>query len=267
MLMVNHSKSLEGIEKMRGAAKVLVGLLEMIEAYVKPGVTTGYLDKLCNDYILDNGGIPACVGYQGYQHATCISVNHVVCHGIPGEKTLKDGDLLNIDVVVARDGMHADSSAMYFAGKPTIAAKRLAAVTQECLYLGILEVKPGAPLGNVGAAIQAHAGKYGFSVVRDFCGHGIGAAMHEEPEVRHFGKRGSGQMMLPGMTFTIEPMLNAGRQDVHVMPDAWTVVTKDHSLSAQWEHTVLVTNTGVEILTLRPGENERWNFFNSAHAR
>jgi methionyl aminopeptidase len=267
MLMVSHSKSLVSIEKMRNAAKVLVNVLEMIEAYVKPGVTTGYLDKLCNDYIFDNGGIPACVGYQGYQHATCISVNHVVCHGIPGKKTLKDGDLLNIDVVVALDGMHADSSAMYFAGKPTIAAKRLAAVTQESLYLGILEVKPGAPLGNVGAAIQAHAGKHGFSVVRDFCGHGIGAAMHEKPEVRHFGKRGSGQMMLPGMTFTIEPMLNAGRQEVHVMPDAWTVVTKDHSLSAQWEHTVLVTNTGVEILTLRPSENERWNLFKSAQTR
>jgi methionyl aminopeptidase len=267
MLMVSHSKSLENVDKMRDAANILVGVLDMIEAYVKPGVTTGYLDKLCRDYIVDNGGIPACVGYQGYQHATCISVNHVVCHGIPGEKTLKDGDLLNIDVVVAREGMHADSSAMFFAGKPTIAAKRLAAITQDCLYLGILEVKPGATLGNIGAAIQTHAGKYGYSVVRDFCGHGIGAAMHETPEVRHFGKRGSGQMLLPGMTFTIEPMLNAGRQDVQVMPDAWTVVTKDHSLSAQWEHTVLVTNTGVEILTLRASENERWNFVQSTQTR
>lgn len=267
MLMPSHTKSLENVEKMRDAAKILVGALEMVEAYVKPGVTTGYLDKLCNDYIIDNGGIPACVGYEGYQHATCISVNHVVCHGIPGEKTLKSGDFLNIDVVVAVDGMHADSSAMFFAGKPAIAAKRLAAVTQEALYLGILEVKPGAPLGNIGAAIQAHAGKHGFSVVRDFCGHGIGATMHEEPEIRHFGKRGSGQMMLPGMTFTIEPMFNAGRLDVHVLPDDWTVVTKDHSLSAQWEHTVLVTNTGVEILTLRPSENERWDSFKSNQIR
>lgn len=239
----------------------------MIEEHVKPGVSTGYLDKLCNDYIFDNGGVPSCVGFHGYQHATCISVNHVVCHGIPGERTLKEGDFLNIDVVVERDGMHADSSAMYFAGKPTVAAKRLAAITQECLYLGILEVKPGAPLGNVGAAIQAHAGRHGFSVVRDFCGHGIGAAMHEEPEVRHFGKRGTGQMMLPGMTFTIEPMLNAGQQDVHVLLDGWTVVTKDHSLSAQWEHTLLVTTTGVEILTFRPNETDRWNLVKTAHVR
>ena len=267
MLMMRHTKSLESLAKMRDAANVLVGALEMVGAYVKPGVSTAFLDKLCHDYIVDHGCVPSCVGYEGYQHATCISVNHVVCHGIPGEKTLKDGDMLNIDVVAARDGWHADSSAMYFAGQPSIAAKRLATITQESLYLGILEVKPGAPLGNIGATIQAHAHKHGYSVVRDFCGHGIGAAMHEEPEVRHFGKRGSGDLMLPGMTFTIEPMLNAGRPDVHVLSDDWTVVTKDHSLSAQWEHTVLVTNTGFEILTLRPSEAERWDKFKAAHGR
>lgn len=263
MLMVTNSKTPEMLEKMRSAGKIAVGVLEMIGAHVKPGITTGHLDRLCHDYIIEHGGVPACVGYQGYQHSTCISINHVVCHGVPGDKKLKDGDFLNIDVVVALDGMHADTSAMYFAGTPTIAAKRLATTTQECLYLGILEVKPGATLGDIGAAIQAHAHKNGYSIVRDFCGHGIGAEMHAEPQVLHVGKRGTGPKLMPGMTFTIEPMLNAGKSEIRVLPDKWTVVTKDYSLSAQWEHTILVTNTGFEILTLRPSELEAWRAFAS----
>ena len=264
MLMVTNSKTPEMLEKMRVASRMVSGVLEMIGEHVRPGVTTARLDKLCHDFIVDQGGFPSCVGYQGYQHATCISVNHVVCHGVPGDKQVKDGDFLNIDVVAAFEGMHGDSSAMFFAGTPSIAAKRLAGVTQESLYLGIREVKPGATLGDVGAAIQAHARKHGYSVVLDFCGHGIGAAMHEEPQVSHVGKRGQGVRLMPGMTFTIEPMLNAGKPEVRVLGDKWTVVTKDHSLSAQWEHTILVTNTGFEILTWRPSETEIWAAFQSA---
>ena len=266
MLMVTNSKTPAMLEGMRAASSIVSGVLEMIGDHVKPGVSTAHLDKLCHDYIVDHGGVPSCVGYHGYQHATCISVNHVVCHGVPGDKRLKDGDSLNIDVVAAYEGMHGDSSAMYFAGTPSIAARRLASVTQESLYLGILEIKPGATLGDVGAAIQAHAQKHGYSVVLDFCGHGIGAEMHEEPEVRHVGRRGLGLRLMPGMTFTIEPMLNAGGSDVRVLADKWTVVTKDRSLSAQWEHTVLVTNTGFEILTWRPSEAELWAAFNARRA-
>jgi methionyl aminopeptidase len=239
---------------MRRAAAIAVGALDMIGAHVRPGVRTADLDALCRQFIEAQGGVAACIGYRGYRHATCISVNHVVCHGIPGDKVLRDGDSLNIDLVVAVDGWHADTSAMFFAGGASIAARRLAAVTQEAMYLGIREVKPGATLGDVGAAIQQHAKRHGFSVVRDFCGHGVGAQMHEEPEVRHVGQRGTGRMLVPGMTFTIEPMLNAGRPEVKVLGDGWTVATRDRSLSAQWEHTVLVTDTGVEVLTLRASE-------------
>ena len=266
MLMVTHSKTPEMLQKMRVASTIVGGVLEMIGAHVKPGVSTARLDKLCHDYILDHGGSPSCVGYHGYQHATCISVNHVVCHGIPNDKPLRDGDFLNIDVVAAFQGMHGDSSAMFFAGTPSIAARRLAGVTQESLYLGIQEVKPGATLGDVGAAIQAHARQHGYSVVLDFCGHGIGAEMHEEPQVSHVGRRGMGVRLMPGMTFTIEPMLNAGKPEVRVLADKWTVVTKDHSLSAQWEHTILVTNTGFEVLTWRPSEAEIWAAFNARRA-
>jgi len=254
MLMNALAKPAEGIAKMREAAAIVVRTLEMIGPHVQPGVTTAALDRLCHDFIVAQGGVPACVGYEGYRHATCISVNHVVCHGVPGARALRRGDLLNIDLVVAKDGWHADSSAMYFAGPASVAARRLAAVTQACLYLGIAAVRPGAPLGAVGAAIERHARANGFSVVRDFCGHGIGQAMHEAPEVLHYRSPSPGLTLLPGMTFTIEPMLNAGAAACRLLPDGWTVVTRDHGLSAQWEHTVLVTDTGCEVLTLRPGE-------------
>jgi methionyl aminopeptidase len=254
MLMPTFAKPPELVAAMRRAAAIAIGTVEMIVSHVKPGATTAEIDALCQRYIESQGGVASCIGYEGYAHATCISVNQVVCHGIPNTKPLKPGDGLNIDLVVSVDGAHADTSAMFFAGTPTIAGARLARVTQEAMYLGIREVKPGATLGDIGAAIQQHAAQHGYSVVRDFCGHGIGAAMHEAPEVRHFGRRGTGHLLVPGMTFTIEPMLNAGRPEVRVLPDQWTVVTKDRSLSAQWEHTVLVTETGVEVLTLRPSE-------------
>jgi methionyl aminopeptidase len=254
MLTSTFAKPPALIATMRQAARIVSGALQAVAPEVRPGVSTAHLDAVCQRYIETQGGVAACIGYEGYAHATCISVNHVVCHGVPGPKLLKDGDLLNIDLVAAVDGVHADTSATFFAGKPGIAAARLARVTQEALYLGILQVRPGGTLGDIGAAIHQHAQAHGYSVVRDFCGHGIGLAMHEEPTVRHVGKRGSDHLLLPGMTFTIEPMLNAGRPDVKVLPDGWTVVTKDRSLSAQWEHTVLVTEAGVEVLTLRPGE-------------
>jgi methionyl aminopeptidase len=261
MLKVTNGKTAEMLAAMREAAAILTGALAMIREHVRPGVDTETLDRLVHDHIVAHGGVPACVGYHGYRHATCISVNHVVCHGIPDRRKLEDGDLLNIDVVVERGGLHADSSAMFFAGTPSSPASRLVRVTQEALYRGIREVKPGATLGDVGAAIHEHASANGCSVVRDFCGHGIGRAMHEEPEVRHVGQRGTGVRLMPGMTFTIEPMLNAGGRDVRVLPDGWTVVTRDRSLSAQWEHTVLVTTDGVEILTLRPDEVATWQAF------
>ena len=261
MLQVTHAKTGEMVAAMRDAATIAIGVLEMIGEHVEPGVTTAALDRLCHDWIVDHGGEPACVGYLGYRHATCISVNDVVCHGIPGPRVLKDGDLLNIDVVVRRDGLHADTSAMYVAGTPSIAAARLSRVTQEALWLGILEVAAGKTLGDIGAAIQEHARRNGCSVVRDFCGHGIGTAMHEKPEVRHFGDRGAGERLMPGMTFTIEPMLNAGAREVRALADGWTIATRDRSWSAQWEHTVLVTTEGVEILTLRPSERAAWEAF------
>jgi len=254
MLMNALAKPAAGIACMREAASIVVQTLEMIGPHVQPGVSTAELDRLCHHFIVAQGGRPACVGYEGYRHATCISVNHVVCHGVPGPKVLRRGDLLNIDLVVEKGGWHADSSAMFFAGPPGVAASRLATVTQECLYLGIQAVRPGAPLGGIGQAIERHARAHGYSVVRDFCGHGIGQAMHEAPEVVHYRSASPGLTLLPGMTFTIEPMLNAGGPAVRVLPDGWTVVTRDHSLSAQWEHTVLVTETGCEVLTLRPGE-------------
>ncbi len=258
MLKVTHAKSEPMLAAMREASDIAVGVLEMIGSYVRPGVTTATLDRLCHDHIVDHGGVPACVGYLGYRHATCISVNEVVCHGVPDDRTLTDGDVLNIDVVVQRKGMHGDTSAMYVAGTASNEAARLMRVTQESLYLGILEVRAGKTLGDVGAAIQAHARTHGYSVVRDFCGHGIGAAMHEPPQVVHFGQRGTGVHLMPGMTFTIEPMLNAGGCDVEALDDGWTVVTRDRSLSAQWEHTVLVTTEGCEVLTLRPSEGMDW---------
>ncbi|MES2141560.1 MAG: type I methionyl aminopeptidase [Pseudomonadota bacterium] len=251
-------KTPEEIEKMRVAGRLAAEVLEMIEPYVKPGITTDELDKICHDYIVNKQhAIPAPLNYRGFPKSICTSVNHQVCHGIPGERVLKVGDLLNIDVTVLKEGYHGDTSKMFFVGKPSVLAQRLSRVTQECLYLGIRLIKPGTYLGDIGAAIQEYAESEGFSVVREYCGHGIGRLFHEELQVLHYGKKGTGVQLVPGMTFTIEPMINAGKCYVKVMPDKWTVVTKDHSLSAQWEHTLLVTNTGYEILTKRKEEPDQ----------
>jgi methionyl aminopeptidase len=248
-------KTPEEIEKMRVAGRLAADVLRMIEPHVRPGITTGELDRLCHDYIVNvQRAVPAPLNYKGFPKSICTSVNHQVCHGIPGEKRLKKGDILNIDVTVIKDGYHGDTSRMFFVDTPSIQARRLVEVTRECLYRGIEQVRPGARLGDIGHAIQTHAERHGFSIVREYCGHGIGREFHEDPQVLHYGRPGTGLELVPGMTFTIEPMVNAGAPDVKLMPDNWTVVTRDHSLSAQWEHTVLVTDTGCEILTLADGE-------------
>lgn len=248
-------KSKDEIEKMRVAGRLAAEVLEMIGPYVKAGVTTDELDKICHDYIVnEQKAIPAPLNYLGYPKSICTSVNHQVCHGIPGDRKLKEGDILNVDVTVIKDGFHGDTSKMFVLGKPSILAERLIKITLECMYLGIQQVKPGAHLGDIGAAIQQHAEGNRFSVVREYCGHGIGKVFHEPPNVLHYGTAGSGLELQPGMTFTIEPMINAGKRFVKLLPDGWTVVTKDHSLSAQWEHTILVTETGYEILTKRSDE-------------
>jgi len=247
--------TLEDIEKMRIAGQLAGQVLEMIEPFVKEGITTEDLDLICHDYIVNvQKAIPAPLNYHGYPKSICTSVNHQVCHGIPGPKKLKSGDIVNIDVTVLKDGYHGDTSKMFVIGTPSILATRLIQVTQECLYLGMKQVKPGAHLGDIGAAIQTHAEKNRFSVVREYCGHGIGKVFHEAPNVLHYGKPGTGLVLEAGMIFTIEPMINAGKRDIKLLPDQWTVVTKDHSLSAQWEHTILVTETGYETLTLRQEE-------------
>jgi methionyl aminopeptidase len=216
-----------------------------------PGVTTEELDRICHDYIVNvQKSIPANVNYKGYPKTLCTSVNHVVCHGIPGDRVLKGGDILNIDVTVIKDGFHGDTSRMYFVGKPSVQAQRLTEVCFEAMWRGIRKVRPGARLGDIGHAIQTFVESQSFSVVREYCGHGIGRVYHEDPQVLHYGEPDTGLELRPGMTFTVEPMVNAGRRHVRLLPDGWTVVTKDHSLSAQWEHTVLVTTTGHEILTL-----------------
>ncbi|NJD06445.1 MAG: type I methionyl aminopeptidase [Methylococcaceae bacterium] len=248
-------KSPAEIAKMRTAGRLSAEVLEFIEPYVRPGITTDELDRLCRDYIVEiQKAIPAPLNYKGFPKSICTSVNHQVCHGIPGPKKLKAGDIVNVDITVIKDGFHGDTSKMFFIGEPSIKARRLVNVTQEALYLGIMEVKPGAHLGDIGNAIQTHAEAAGFSVVQEFCGHGIGRGFHEDPQVLHYGKRGEGELLKPGMTFTIEPMINLGKRHIKVLPDGWTAVTKDHSLSAQWEHTVLVTETGYEVLTLRQEE-------------
>lgn len=248
-------KNQEDIEKMRVAGRLAAQVLEMIGPYVKEGVATEELDKICHDYIINTQqAIPAPLNYHGFPKSICTSVNHVICHGIPGSRKLKEGDIINVDVTVLKDGYHGDTSKMFVVGKPSVLAERLIRITQECLYLGIQQVKPGTHLGDIGAVIQKHAEKNRFSVVREYCGHGIGTIFHEPPNVLHYGKAGTGEVLKPGMIFTIEPMINAGKKDVKLLPDGWTVVTKDHSLSAQWEHTILVTETGYEVLTRRQEE-------------
>ena len=245
-------KTPEEQDKMRAAGRLAAEVLDMIGPHVQAGITTDELDRICNDYIVNTQKtIPANVGYNGFPKTICTSVNHVVCHGIPNDKKLKNGDIVNIDVTVIKDGFHGDTSKMYFVGEPSVLAKRLVQVTHEAMLLGIGMVKPGARLGDIGHAIQQFAESHGFSVVREYCGHGIGRVYHEDPQVLHYGTPGIGLELKAGMTFTIEPMINAGKRHVKMLPDGWTVVTKDHSLSAQWEHTILVTPKGHEILTQR----------------
>ena len=244
---------------MRAAGRLAAEVLDYIAPHVRAGTSTGEIDRLCHVYMTEvQNTVPAPLnyappGYRPFPKSICTSVNHVVCHGIPGEKKLKNGDVVNIDVTVIYDGFHGDSSRMYYVGEPPIQARRLCEVTFECMWLGIENVRPGAYLGDIGHAIQIHAEEHGYSVVREFCGHGIGRRFHEEPQVLHYGRPRTGVRLLAGMTFTIEPMINAGRPDVRQLADGWTVVTKDHSLSAQWEHTVLVTESGYEVLTLSAG--------------
>ena len=252
-------KTPEDIEKMRVAGRLASEVLDFITPHVKPGVTTGKLDELCHDYMVNvQGTIPAPLnyappGHRPYPKSVCTSVNHQVCHGIPGDKLLKHGDVINIDVTVIKDGYHGDTSRMFYIGEPSIQAKRLCESTYESMWRGIGKVKPGATLGDIGHAIQSFAEGQGFSIVREFCGHGIGKKFHEDPQILHYGKAGSGMTLKAGMIFTVEPMINAGKKDIRMLGDGWTVVTADHSLSAQWEHTVLVTEDGFEVLTQSAG--------------
>lgn len=249
-------KTPEEIEKMRVAGRLAGEVLDMIGPFVKEGVTTDELNQICHDYIVNvQKAIPAPLNYHGFPKSICTSVNHQVCHGIPGPKKLKNGDIINVDITVIKDEYHGDTSKMFVVGKPSILAERLIRVTQECLYLGIRKVRPGTTFGDIGALIQQHAEAEHFTIVREYCGHGIGKEFHEPPNVLHYGLPGTGETLQPGMIFTIEPMVNAGKRHVKLLPDKWTVVTKDHSLSAQWEHTILVTETGYEVLTKRAEED------------
>ncbi len=251
--MAIEIKDAAAIEKMRAVGALAAAQLEMIEEHIQPGVTTGELDRICHDYTVNQqDAIPAPLNYRGFPKSICTSVNHVVCHGIPSDdKVLKNGDIVNVDVTLIKDGYHGDTSKTFIVGTAKRLAERLTQICQECLYLGIQEVKPGGHLGDIGHVIQKHAEKNHYSIVREYCGHGIGTVFHDEPQVLHYGKRGSGPELKAGMTFTIEPMINAGKPAVKLLPDDWTVVTKDHKLTAQWEHTILVTDTGYEILTYR----------------
>jgi methionyl aminopeptidase len=242
----------EDFAGMRRAGKLAAETLDMITAHVRPGISTGEIDKICHDYMVERGAIPATLGYRGYTKSSCTSVNHVVCHGIPGDRVLVDGDIINIDVTVILDGWHGDSSRMYVAGEASTKAKLLMDVTYDAMMKGIAAIRPGATLGDIGHAIQVHVEKHRFSVVRDFCGHGIGRHFHEPPNILHFGRPGEGPKLKPGMFFTVEPMVNAGRPEVKILDDGWTAVTRDRSLSAQFEHMVAVTDNGVEIFTLSP---------------
>jgi methionyl aminopeptidase len=262
-------KSPQDIEKMRVACRLASEVLDHVTPFVKPGITTAELDRICHDYMVNvQATIPAPLnycppGYTPYPKSICASVNHVVCHGIPNDRALKKGDVLNLDITVIKDGWHGDTSRMFTVGNETsILAKRLATITYECMWLGIDKVRPGARLGDIGAIIQNHAEQAGFSIVREFCGHGIGQKFHEEPQVVHYGKPGTGMVLEPGMIFTIEPMVNAGKAAISELSDGWTIVTKDRGLSAQWEHTVLVTDAGVEVLTVSAGSPPRPSFAN-----
>ena len=257
--MAIELKTPQDVEKMRIAGRLAAEVLDFITPHVKPGVTTGRLDKLCHDYMVDvQGTIPAPLdyappGHRPYPKSICTSVNHQVCHGVPGDRVLKQGDIVNIDITVIKDGWHGDTSRMFMVGEASIQARRLCEKTFECMWKGIAQVRPGARLGDIGSAIQRHAEAHGYSVVREFCGHGIGRRFHEEPQILHYGRPGEGPALVEGMTFTIEPMINAGKRDIRGLADGWTIVTADHSLSAQWEHTVLVTAGGFEVLTLSAG--------------
>jgi methionyl aminopeptidase len=252
-------KTPEEIEKMRVAGRLGAEVLDFITPHVKPGVTTEELDRLCHDYMVKvQNTIPAPLNYAPpghvpYPKSICTSINHQVCHGVPADKKLKNGDIVNIDITVIKDGWHGDTSRMFFVGDPSIQAKRLVQVTYESMWAGIVAVKPGVKLGDIGHEIQKYAEGHGYSVVREFCGHGIGQKFHEDPQVLHYGKPGTGLELQTGMTFTIEPMINAGKKEIRQLGDGWTIVTKDHSLSAQWEHTVLVTDNGYEVLTVSAG--------------
>ena len=250
-------KSSKDIDKMRIAGRLAAEVLEMITPYVKPGISTGELDSICYEHIVNaQGAVPANVGYKGYEKTICSSINQVICHGIPNnEKYLKNGDILNIDVTVIKDGWHGDTSKMFLVGKCAPHNERLVKITQECLYKGIEAVRPGAYLGDIGNAIQKHAESNYYSVVEDYCGHGIGTVYHEEPQVLHYGKSGTGIKLEEGMCFTIEPMINQGTKYCKTLKDGWTVETKDGRNSAQWEHTIVVTENGSEILTKRREES------------
>ena len=251
--MAVELKTPDAIEKMRIVGALAARQLEMIEAHIKPGISTGELDRICHEFTVnEQHAIPAPLNYRGFPKSICTSVNHVVCHGIPSDdKILKNGDIINVDVTLIKDGFHGDTSKTFFVGEPSVLAERLTRVCQESMYKGIKQVRPGCYLGDIGHVIQRHAEKNRFGIVREYCGHGIGEVFHDEPQVLHYGKPGTGVELKAGMTFTIEPMLNAGKAAVKLLPDEWTVVTKDHKLTAQWEHTVLVTETGYEILTHR----------------
>ena len=262
-------KNTEDITKMRIAGKLASEVLDYITEFVKPGISTDEIDKLCHEFMVkEQGTIPAPLnyappGHSPYPKSVCTSINNQICHGIPSPKILKKGDIVNIDVTVIKDGYHGDTSRMFCAGEPSIQAKRLCDITYECMWLGIYQVKPGNTLGDIGYAIQTHAESHGYSVVREFCGHGIGTVFHEEPQVLHYGNKGFGEELVEGMIFTIEPMINAGKKDIKMLPDGWTVVTKDRSLSAQWEHTILVTKEGFEVLTMSKGTPLEPDFFKS----
>ena len=248
-------KSKDDIEAMRVAGRLAAEVLRMVGSHVQPGVTTGELDEICHDYITNHrGAVPAPLNYRGFPKSICTSVNHVICHGIPGDKRLKDGDIVNIDITVIKDGWHGDTSKMFLVGNPTIKGKRICDIAYRSMVTGIEMVGPGVRLGDIGHAIQRYAEGQDCSVVREYCGHGIGRGFHEDPQVLHYGRPGSGEVLVPGMVFTIEPMINLGRRDTKLLPDGWTVVTRDRSLSAQWEHTIAVTEEGHDVLTRLPGD-------------